>query len=331
MKAKTQYTHPRLWEQIKAEVTAGNRGGKPGQWSARKAQLAVLLYKQAGGGYIGPKDPDNSLSRWTEQDWTTKSGRPSLSTGERYLPRAAMQALSPAEYAATTRAKRQGMAKGQQFVPQPRKIAKKVAPYRRNSASPGAEQETVPAGEYLYHATHLGKAEAIAEHGLVPSGGSQFSGGYSAHSRGRVFLTDFDGLRYWMNKMKHIAEYNSDFHDEDDVVEWTPVALRILIDDDFTYFVDELGNKDNIGGEAFYVKTAIPVDYIEIWDGFAWIEITDADLSGLADDAISAAEFEREGDDDEREDEDGDGDEDYENEPQGYFLPDFDLFLPPDP
>jgi len=325
MKAKTKYTDPRLWAQVKAEVTAGNRGGQPGQWSARKAQLAVMLYKQAGGGYIGPKDPDNSLTRWTEQDWTTKSGRPSLSTGERYLPRAAIQTLTPTEYAATTRAKRQGMAKGQQFVPQPRKIAGKVAPYRKNSKD--GEQEAVPAGEYLYHATHLGKAEDIAEHGLVPSGGSQFSGGYSAHSRGRVFLTDFDGLSYWMNKMEHIAENNSDFHDEDDVSEWTPVALRVLLDDDFTYFVDELGNRDNLLGEAYYVKTPIPPDYIEIWDGSGWVEIVDADLSGLADDAISAAEFEQ---DDGGDDGDDDEDDD-ENEGQGYFLPNFDLFLPSEP
>jgi hypothetical protein len=94
--------------------------------------MAVRLYKERGGGYIGPRDPDNSLTRWTEQDWRTKSGRPSLETGERYLPAAAIEDLSPAEYAATTRAKREGMKRGQQFVAQPKRIARKTAKHRKN-------------------------------------------------------------------------------------------------------------------------------------------------------------------------------------------------------
>ena len=71
-----------------------------------------------------------SLKDWTEQEWGTRSGKPSSKTGERYLPKAALKALSPQEYAATTRAKREGKAKGQQFVAQSRKIAKKTARYR---------------------------------------------------------------------------------------------------------------------------------------------------------------------------------------------------------
>jgi hypothetical protein len=126
-------TDPALWEAVKAEVTAQDKGGRPGQWSARKAQLAVFLYKKRGGGYLDPKDPTNSLARWTRQDWRTKSGRPSLVTGERYLPARAIEALTAQEYAATTKAKRAGMAKGQQFVKQPGRIAKKVKRFRRNS------------------------------------------------------------------------------------------------------------------------------------------------------------------------------------------------------
>jgi hypothetical protein len=126
-------TDPALWEAVKAEVTAQDKGGRPGQWSARKAQLAVFLYKKRGGGYLDPKDPTNSLARWTRQDWRTKSGRPSLVTGERYLPARAIEALTAQEYAATTKAKRAGMAKGQQFVKQPGRIAEKVKRFRRNS------------------------------------------------------------------------------------------------------------------------------------------------------------------------------------------------------
>ena len=76
------------------------------------------------------KSPQQSLKDWTDQKWRTKSGKPSSKTGERYLPEAAIKALSPSEYAQTTRAKRAGKAKGQQFVKQPKGIAKKTAGFR---------------------------------------------------------------------------------------------------------------------------------------------------------------------------------------------------------
>ena len=83
--------------------------------------------KMAGGGLAKPQQ---SLKDWGKQDWTTKSGKKSSDTGERYLPKAAIKSLSPAEYAATTRAKRAGKAAGKQFVAQPKAIAKKTAGYR---------------------------------------------------------------------------------------------------------------------------------------------------------------------------------------------------------
>ena len=76
------------------------------------------------------KAPQQSLKDWGKQDWRTKSGKPSSKTGERYLPENAIKALSPAEYAATTRAKRAGKAQGKQFVAQPKTVAKKTAGYR---------------------------------------------------------------------------------------------------------------------------------------------------------------------------------------------------------
>ena len=76
------------------------------------------------------KNPQQSLKDWTAQKWRTKSGKPSSKTGERYLPEAAIKALSPAEYAATTRAKRAGKKAGKQFVAQPKSVAKKTAGYR---------------------------------------------------------------------------------------------------------------------------------------------------------------------------------------------------------
>jgi len=76
------------------------------------------------------KASQKSLKDWTEQKWTTKSGKPSSKTGERYLPAAAIKALSSSEYAATTKAKREGTAKGKQFVAQPKAVAAKTARYR---------------------------------------------------------------------------------------------------------------------------------------------------------------------------------------------------------
>jgi len=74
--------------------------------------------------------PQKSLRDWTEQEWTTKSGKPSSKTGERYLPKAAIKSSSPQEYAATTAAKRKGKAAGKQFVAQPKSIAKKTSKFR---------------------------------------------------------------------------------------------------------------------------------------------------------------------------------------------------------
>ena len=76
------------------------------------------------------KASQKSLKDWTDQEWTTKSGKRSSDTGERYLPKAAIKGLTATEYAATTKAKREGRAKGKQFVAQPKAVAKKTAKYR---------------------------------------------------------------------------------------------------------------------------------------------------------------------------------------------------------
>ncbi len=70
-----------LWREVKQEVTEGSKGGRKGQWSARKAQLAVQRYKSRGGGYCGPKTKaQKSLTKWTMQDWDSDT------RGDRYLP-----------------------------------------------------------------------------------------------------------------------------------------------------------------------------------------------------------------------------------------------------
>ena len=77
------------------------------------------------------KKPQQNLKNWTKQDWGTKSGKPSAKTGERYLPKKAINALSSKEYAATTRKKKADTAKGKQHSSQPKKVAKKTAKYRK--------------------------------------------------------------------------------------------------------------------------------------------------------------------------------------------------------
>ena len=118
---------PKKWAAAKARAKA-KMGGKH---SARAMQLAVKYYKDAGGTYSGPKKKSNKLSKWSKQDWGTKSGKKSSETGERYLPKKARQALTAREYARTTAKKRKDTAAGKQFSRQPKDIAKKTRRYRR--------------------------------------------------------------------------------------------------------------------------------------------------------------------------------------------------------
>lgn len=130
------YTKPDLREKLKTMIMNGSKGGNPGQWSARKAQLLAKMYEKAGGKYTGPKtEAQRSLSRWSSQKWRTKSGKPSVvgkgATGERYLPAQAIKALSKREYEKTTELKRRGIKMGVQYVAQPKSISAKTRKYRK--------------------------------------------------------------------------------------------------------------------------------------------------------------------------------------------------------
>src|SRR4028119_1095358 len=106
------YTDPALRERLKEELKAGDKGGKPGQWSARKSQLRKHEYEKAGGGYVDEGHPTASqehLREWSDQDWHTKDGDAQARGPEgtsRYLPDAAWKLLSKAEREATDRRKR---------------------------------------------------------------------------------------------------------------------------------------------------------------------------------------------------------------------------------
>ena len=122
-------TNPSLWSKVVSDVKSSSKGGDSGEWSARKAQLAVQKYKASGGSYEGPKKADNSLAKWTDQKWRTSDSTPSEGK-KRYLPDKAWSTLSPGEKAATNKAKAEGNKTGKQFVAQPKSIAKKVAKFR---------------------------------------------------------------------------------------------------------------------------------------------------------------------------------------------------------
>ncbi len=114
-KPKT-YAKPKLRDRLKRKITLSTKGGKSGQWSARKAQLLALAYKAAGGGYRGGKNPtQRSLKTWGEQDWQTRDGKPAIRAGAdggtvtaRYLPAKRWDSLSEGEAIATDRKKRRG-------------------------------------------------------------------------------------------------------------------------------------------------------------------------------------------------------------------------------
>ncbi|MFV1463767.1 MULTISPECIES: aspartate-semialdehyde dehydrogenase [unclassified Phaeobacter] len=121
---------PELWEEVKEDLTKSGKGGEPGEWSARKAQLAVQEYKRRGGTYAedGPDQEDTDLNQWSEEDWGTKSGADSSETGERYLPKEVRMILTEKEYRRSTRKKQSDTRDGQeQFSDQPEDVQEKVA------------------------------------------------------------------------------------------------------------------------------------------------------------------------------------------------------------
>jgi hypothetical protein len=120
------YTKPELRERIKNRIMAGSKGGKPGQWSARKAQLLAMEYRKAGGGYRGGiRKTQRSLKKWTREKWTTSDGKPAIRKGgtRRYLPASAWSKLTPAQRAATNRKKIIGSRTGRQFIANTRSAA----------------------------------------------------------------------------------------------------------------------------------------------------------------------------------------------------------------
>lgn len=149
---RDDYTEPELRARLKEEIKASDRGGRAGQWSARKSQLLTTEYEKAGGGYRHPGErtgAQRDLERWTEQDWRTESGGDRARHGdgtERYLPAAAWEELSPEERERTQDAKRAASADGRQRAENPDAA---------RAAREAAEVGTMTAAEAVKAARHL--------------------------------------------------------------------------------------------------------------------------------------------------------------------------------
>jgi hypothetical protein len=145
-----KYTDPDLRARLKDEVQADDKGGQPGQWSARKSQLLKAAYEREGGGYLGEKDATQQhLSAWTQEDWQTSDGSSDARTGSarengsastRYLPKAAWDELSEEEKQETDARKAEGSEHGEQFVANPeaaKEAAKEAGKHAREHDDPG--------------------------------------------------------------------------------------------------------------------------------------------------------------------------------------------------
>lgn len=115
-----KYTDPKLREKIKDQLMQSDKGGKPGEWSARKSQLLVQQYEKQGGSYTGKKDEAaKSLEKWTEQDWQTQEGDERARNGKsvkRYLPKEVWEQLSPEEKKEAEQDKAKVAKKGKQHA-----------------------------------------------------------------------------------------------------------------------------------------------------------------------------------------------------------------------
>lgn len=136
MADSSTYTDPALRERLKEQLQAGDKGGRPGQWSARKSQMLAHEYEQAGGGYTSEErtPAQQHLEEWEQQDWRTEDGLPAHRGDQmaRFLPAAAWDALTPAQRKATN-AKKLSASAEQQHVDNTR-AAKDAAKHAEEAA-----------------------------------------------------------------------------------------------------------------------------------------------------------------------------------------------------
>lgn len=143
----------------------------------------------------------------------------------------------------------------------------------------------------LYHVTYLIRLSSILESGLRPGRSETFGSGYGFHAKGRVFLTDPDGVSFWASKYEDQANHLTDNPEEG----WVPVVLEVDVDG-LKLLVDKIGSKDS-WSESYYVEKAIDPDRIVgVYDGEDWVEPDEVDEDAMLDRALAEAEVEEEDD-----------------------------------
>ena len=152
------------------------------------------------------KKPQKSLKDWTDQEWTTKSGKPSTqgaeATGERYLPKKAIEAMSSSEYAATTKKKREDTAEGKQFSKQPKKAATTARQYRNEGGLMGRNgMKDKKANSGLAEVLRSGKAMGGAMH-KMPDGSMMAGASHRANyaEGGSITQEDIDYINSFKNE-----------------------------------------------------------------------------------------------------------------------------------
>ena len=131
-----------------------------------------------------------------------------------------------------------------------------------------------PRDRFLFHVTYHGRLGAIARRGLTPGSARAIGGpALDAHSRGRVFLTDADGLRFWHSRAEEHAEHNSDTPLDDGLV---PVVLRVDRKGMGGELEDDPQGSDDASADAFLYSERIEPARLEVWNpaGEEWTPLS---------------------------------------------------------
>ena len=135
-------TNPALWESVKQKWMKSDKGGNPGEWSARKAQLAVKEYKSRGGKYKGKKSSTNSLVLWGNEEWDY--------VGEKgnsiYLPKAVIKKLTPSQKRKLNKLKREATEQGEQHMEWPDFLTEMVNSVREKNIKKSKQQSKTGSG-----------------------------------------------------------------------------------------------------------------------------------------------------------------------------------------
>jgi hypothetical protein len=148
-----KYTNPELRRQLKEKILESDKGGKPGQWSARKSQLLVKEYEKQGGDYKKDEKDEaaKSLEQWSQEDWQTEEGDDRARQGnttKRYLPKAVWDKLSKKEKEEAERSKEEAAKKGTQHVKWTAAVKSAIEEYENDRNSKKSDRE--PTKKDLY-------------------------------------------------------------------------------------------------------------------------------------------------------------------------------------